>query len=313
MKRNTIFKLLLDVAMLVLYLLLMFAQSLGGFFHEAAGLAVGAAFVLHVCLNIPMTKGLLNVIRHGKAGAGKKLLLLSDVLLTLCMPVVLATGVLIAKELFVLPAVLPWSLVFTLHNTLSYVCLAVMAFHLLLHMKYLAAVLGKLPSARPRELGAALGWFMSGTIAVTALFVGLSLYGKLFPQIVTANPVNSSSLAAAPVSEEKPSPGPTAKTPAETPAPVPSATPVPEQEPSAPSSAEPQEEIPAEEPVEEPEEEPVEYEPEPEPEVPTLEEYLSELYCSGCGRGCSLLNPRCGKGAEQAAQAEAEYYQLYGE
>lgn len=308
MKRNTIFKLLLDVAMLVLYLLLMFAQSLDGFFHEAAGLAVGAAFVLHVCLNIPMTKGLLSSIRHGKAGAGKKLLL-SDVVLTLCMPVVLATGVLIAKDLFVLPAVLPWSLVFMLHNVLSYVCLAVMACHLLLHMKYLAAVLGKLPSARPRELGAALGWFMSGAVAVAALFVGLSLYGKLFPEIVTANPAKSSSFAAAPVSEEKPSPEPTAKAPAETPAPAPTATPVPEQEPPAPSSSEPQEESPAEEP----EEEPMEYEPEPVPEAPTLEEYLSELYCSGCGRGCSLLNPRCGKGTEQAAQAEAEYYQLYGE
>lgn len=45
---------------------------------------------------------------------------------------------------------------------------------------------------------------------------------------------------------------------------------------------------------------------------PTLEEYLSVLTCTGCGRGCSVLTPRCRKGQAQAAQAEEEYYQSYG-
>lgn len=46
---------------------------------------------------------------------------------------------------------------------------------------------------------------------------------------------------------------------------------------------------------------------------PTLEEYLSVLTCTCCGRGCSLLTPRCRKGQAQAAQAEEKYYQIYAE
>lgn len=52
-------------------------------------------------------------------------------------------------------------------------------------------------------------------------------------------------------------------------------------------------------------------EPEPEP-VMSLSDYLGGLYCSGCGRHCCLLSPNCGKGRTQAANAEAEYYEIYG-
>ncbi|SDB44846.1 hypothetical protein SAMN02910317_02255 [Ruminococcaceae bacterium FB2012] len=48
------------------------------------------------------------------------------------------------------------------------------------------------------------------------------------------------------------------------------------------------------------------------PAVPTLDEYLSKLKCGGCGHGCSLLNPRCMRGATKQSSAESEYYSLYG-
>jgi len=32
-----------------------------------------------------------------------------------------------------------------------------------------------------------------------------------------------------------------------------------------------------------------------------------------CGKHCSLLSPRCGRGQDQASQATAEYYEAYGE
>ena len=56
------------------------------------------------------------------------------------------------------------------------------------------------------------------------------------------------------------------------------------------------------------------YEPDPEPIEPevSLGDYLSSLNCSGCGKHCSLLSPRCGKGENQAAQATNEYYEIYG-
>ena len=58
----------------------------------------------------------------------------------------------------------------------------------------------------------------------------------------------------------------------------------------------------------------IEIEPEPEPEeTVSLDDYLGSLFCSGCGKHCSLLSPRCGRGQDQASQATAEYYETYGE
>jgi hypothetical protein len=56
----------------------------------------------------------------------------------------------------------------------------------------------------------------------------------------------------------------------------------------------------------------IEIVPEPEAEeTVSLEDYLGPLFCSGCGRHCSLLSPRCGKGENQASQAAEEYYETY--
>ena len=48
------------------------------------------------------------------------------------------------------------------------------------------------------------------------------------------------------------------------------------------------------------------------PDVPTLEEYLGKLRCGGCGHGCTLLHPRCMRGARKQSSAESDYYSLYG-
>ena len=46
--------------------------------------------------------------------------------------------------------------------------------------------------------------------------------------------------------------------------------------------------------------------------IPSLTEYLSKRKCGGCGHGCTLLNPRCMRGARKQSTAESEYYALYG-
>lgn len=45
---------------------------------------------------------------------------------------------------------------------------------------------------------------------------------------------------------------------------------------------------------------------------PTIEEYLSKLFCTGCGRHCPLTNPACGKGMSKQTQEIQEYNQMYG-
>lgn len=46
-------------------------------------------------------------------------------------------------------------------------------------------------------------------------------------------------------------------------------------------------------------------------DIPTLEEYLQGLRCTGCGRQCSLISPNCKKGRMQAERAAEEYASMY--
>lgn len=47
--------------------------------------------------------------------------------------------------------------------------------------------------------------------------------------------------------------------------------------------------------------------------IPTLEEYLSQFTCDGCGKQCSLLNPGCEIGKKAREEKIQEYYQKHGE
>ena len=49
-----------------------------------------------------------------------------------------------------------------------------------------------------------------------------------------------------------------------------------------------------------------------EPAAPTLEEYLGNLRCGGCGRNCTLANPRCMRGARKQSSAKSDYSEMYG-
>jgi hypothetical protein len=47
--------------------------------------------------------------------------------------------------------------------------------------------------------------------------------------------------------------------------------------------------------------------------VPTLQEYLSKLYCTGCSKRCPLTALRCSRGTRYKNAAVAQYNSLYGE
>ena len=44
---------------------------------------------------------------------------------------------------------------------------------------------------------------------------------------------------------------------------------------------------------------------------PPLKDYLSKLYCNGCGKHCPLTNPRCGVGMNKQQIKVEEYNQKY--
>ena len=269
MKHRTFLKLLIDIAMCIVYLMLMFADGVGGFFHEAAGIGIGALFIIHILLNRSMTKGLIASVRAGSGGIRKRLLLASDLILFTGMPLAILTGILIAKELFMLPIGLPWKLIFLVHKYASYGCLTALCLHVLMHAGYLAGVVRKLPSMEKKELRAALCRFGAGTVVSVALYLALVLCipsdNNTAPQLPTIAAETSHAVEDV-RSEEALTGG------------IPSAL------ESKAESAE---------------------------EIPTLEEYLQGLQCTGCGRQCSLSSPNCKKGRMQAERAAEEYAGMY--
>lgn len=273
----------------------MFAGGLGGFFHEAVGIGIGILFVVHFLLNISMTKGLINSATKPGAKANKVLLLMMDIVLLIGMPIVIATGVLMAKDLFVIDTGLPWELIFNIHNVLSYVCLGAMLIHLLLHAKYLVTVCKKLPSALgSKEMRSALCRFGAGTAAGIVLYFSLSLGNIFFRN--TDNLLSISKDIQSDTQTDTPT-EPTVITHDNT-------IPEPIQGTSIIDDNDSQGE----------DDEVIISEPQPETEgdtPPSLEDFLSKLTCTGCGKHCSPLYPRCGRGNMQAQQAEEEYMQTY--
>lgn len=290
MKRNVIIKIFLDIAMIILYALLMFAQGLGGFFHETAGIGTGILFVIHVAMNYSMIKGLFKSVKNGTAKGLKLILLFSDILLAVCMPVVILTGIFIAKELFFIDSSISGILLFNIHNVLSYICLGIMILHIVLHAKYLSGVFKKIPSALSgNEMKSAVCRFSAGVFIAVILYSSLALNKNLSDkqnfsnEYDTSNNENSISL-----------------------------------EPTEESYVITSDENSVSEIIEDntvfitetPSEDSIITETQS-PPVPTLEEYLSGLICTGCGKRCPLIAPRCRKGDAQAIQAEQEYNQLY--
>lgn len=288
MNRKVIVKIFLDIVMLVLYALLMFAQGLGGFFHETVGLGIGILFIIHVALNIPMIKGLFKAVKS--KNTVKVITLVSDIALTVCMPIVIVTGALMAKDLFVVNSGISWQLLFDVHNILSYVCLGIMVLHLLMHAKYLVGVFKKLPSSGA-ELRSAVCRFSAGAAAGVVLYTSLAVFKNYTDKDITnnqylpdKNTVSTPSVISQPNSSVNES--------------------VPDNEKITESTAD-NEQI-TESAASERISESTETTP-----PPSVEEYLSSLICTGCGKRCSLLHPRCGKGQMQAERAKEQYNQTY--
>ncbi|MDE7227670.1 MAG: DUF4405 domain-containing protein [Treponemataceae bacterium] len=227
---------------------------------------MGILFLAHILLNRPLLTGLFKSVKNRQPK--KTALVASDIALTLCMPTVIVTGILIAKELFVMQPNIPWMLLFNIHYVLSYVCLGIMILHILLHAKYRLGVLKKLPSSlAKKEAMPAVFCFSAGLIAAVMIYFLLAVHKSK----------------------------PDDKTAPEIPHPIVAENTIP----AAPAENTDTERSIATDDTAAPH--------------PMLEEYLSQLRCTGCGRRCILLNPRCRTGEAQASRAKAEYNRLYND
>ncbi len=141
MRPKTLFKIMLDLVLLVMYCQLMFAYAISPLFHEVAGIAIGCLFIIHVAINWKPIRALVRSWQAGRLSPLRALLLLTDIILPVGMFISIVSGLLIATELFIGPG---GPAIVVLHNVVSYVCLVILALHTVLHAKYLVTVTRKI-------------------------------------------------------------------------------------------------------------------------------------------------------------------------
>lgn len=287
MKGTTLLKLLLDIAMCTIYIILMFEKETSSFFHEAAGIGIGILFIIHLILNRGMAKGLISEIGKGSAKANRQLLLASDIIVCIGMPIVIVTGILIAKELFFINSGLSRRTIFTLHYVMSYVCLGTLILHVVLHGKYLAGVCSKISSIDNKELKSALCRFGAGAAAMVTLYSVMYVCLRKEKDCALQSHDKKNNKVTQPFSEQN------------------------QTDINAPLENNASFEATDYGKTENDERDKQTFTDPAAEDIPTLEEYLGNLHCTGCHRNCSLLNPRCGKGRAQADQAQEKYSQIY--
>lgn len=288
MSGKSIVKIVLDIVMAVLYIALLFAYGTGLVFHEIAGLLLMALFALHLGLNWKWVAGVAKRAANGEVKRKSVLMGLLAAGLLVGVVTVGATGLMVS--MVVLPAAAYQPGIAALHKWSAWATAALMAVHVLVHAKYLAAAFKKLFTGSRRAVvrGVVSGSFAL-LVAAGAVYrsVAVSAVGDVVSgpvAVVTADSdsaggTEEESTPVLPPAEEAITNGDTAAQGKKE-----------EEEASVSSSAPPAETA-----------------------AVTLDDYLGKLYCTACGKHCPLSSPRCGRSAAKIEQATVEYNTLYGQ
>jgi hypothetical protein len=306
---KTLTKLSLDIILTVLFIVLIYPRETGFTFHEIAGLASGALVIFHLILNWPWVKNITGNLFNPKVKGKTKLFYLLNTLSLVTLIGIMITGIQISTVLF--PGTGTVShFTFWLHKWLSYACLGFLGLHLTLHWSFFVQTVPRMFKSPRRPA--------PGKVALNLAALGLSL-GLMFMQFgftPTDRVVSSATLPATVYSNDAVSENRSSSDADSLPAASVGSSPrgngnkqssaVAAIVPSAPSSISSSStnisssaslstgttsgsaanQI-------------------------TLTQYLSNLYCTGCSKHCSLLSPQCSIGVSQAAAAEQKYIAIY--
>lgn len=127
------FKIALDIIMAIVFALLFNKFALGLTFHEIAGLAIGAAFIIHKLLNAKWIKCVTQNIFNKNLLFKTRLNYILDILLLLCFAFIIISGIFISKVLFPNIDISGESTFKLLHISISYATLMLIGIHIGLH------------------------------------------------------------------------------------------------------------------------------------------------------------------------------------
>ena len=276
-----------DILMLADFIVLQSMKFTGGKFHEIFGLVLVFLMLVHLCLNMKMIVQSLK--NFGKIKAKTKISLIIDILFMLVFMTCIVTGLLSSR--FILSTNAP-VIISVIHRYTGMAGLVICLIHLGFHLSPLFAKINKVYEKKRIA-------FLSECLIYCCMTFSLSVYAfrDVFyrdsnPEMKAKNAHEDSRMVDS----------------------------FPEDDESSADYSSQTEEINPEENGDsqiskensdiQKEEEQISPETHAEPEE-TLEEYLSKMYCIGCGRHCPLSAPQCGRGRSQQQKATEEYNQQY--
>lgn len=299
-------KLILDTGILLLLFLCMEYGATGPFLHELIGVILILGMIMHFLINRKYYR-ILTSGKIKKINAKSKIALAFNMVLPVSLVTMFLSSVVISKDIFRFAGINTsnyeaWRI---LHIISACTMLVTSVAHLFMHAKLFKSLIEK------HVRGAAPGKILGYVSCLAAFIVGVYT-------VKTTGGLVADNIIASPENDE-----PRKIQPAETTGHSENTEYMETTEPYVVTEiSEPEENIIFTEIISEEENVIAEDETEKyEEEVviteqaedkPSLEEYLGNLICTGCGKRCSLLAPRCGKGDMQAQRAEEEYNSIYG-
>ncbi len=274
-------KIILNIVMTTMMLCLLNLNITGLKLHEILGIAVFLLFLFHIILNFKWVKSITKNLFKNTINSKAKIMYAIDILLLVLVILTVLTGVLISKHIFTDIATSNITATSHRHHSLAYLLGITLIIHIGLHWSSIRNGIKIKKDSFVEKM----------VICVFLLVIGIILlYSDTIKKIIPKKEI------VAPYQYETEYNETT-------------------QNHTIITSEENQEEVITEESsltTEKNEDISIQNDITPTPDIPTLDEYLSKLICTGCGRHCLLTNPECGKGRRKQQEEVQEYNQLYG-
>lgn len=261
---------ILDIAMSVVFALLMVISVTGLAWHEWLGLVFAGMFTLHLVWNAGWIRSVTRNFANPKVKGRTRLLYVMNAALLASMLLCTVSGIFISHVVFSTLNVGGYAVWSTIHSITAYGSLALMVVHLVMHAGLIANGIRRIPerlrNSRPAAVGVRL-------VAAILVIVGLK---NAFSQAIESEAASATSSSTGTTSSASDN-GASSDV-------VASASSNGSDDATVQDTSD-----------------------DGDASAMTLEEYLGSLHCTACGRHCPLSNPQCGRGETQAEEATAEY------
>ena len=293
-------KIFLDIIMTVIMILLLNTNFTGVGLHEILGIAIFLLFLLHKIFNFKWIKSITKNLFSKSVKSKAKAMYAIDLLLLILVTLNVLTGILISTTILTGITANNIAVTSNLHHIFAYSLLAVLIVHIGLHLSVIR-------NAMKMKKHSVLG---NVALVVVVAFLSVSLFESntvkdLIMQKKETNSHYESQVEEKPKDDDK-----TQSTTSQNSSSTPTQTPSSQQKPT---DVKPQTSSKDEDDGNTIQNSSIQNSSSTVAEDrPTIEEFLSKLFCTGCGRRCPLTSLACGRGNRYQQQKVQQYNQTYG-